>query len=250
MNIFTYFAIRSPRTGRSARTRALFATAFLALFGAALVCAPRAEAQIIDFETQPSLPPQPNNFAAAGPMQTYSQAGIYSITGGVVLGNPSFLAAFSTQGSAPNAYGTADFADPSLLPAITLTLPSAENVTGISGVLFNGQSVAETYTVTYMSGANTLGVNTFTNMPSSSSTSGYGIFSLSNAAGPITQVIVTTPNTVTNGYDFFVDTLRLTTRTAVSTTPEPGTMGLLLGLGVTASGIVLRRRRARQTPTA
>jgi len=34
---------------------------------------------IINFETNPSLPAQPNNFAAAGAMQTYTQAGVYSL---------------------------------------------------------------------------------------------------------------------------------------------------------------------------
>jgi hypothetical protein len=36
----------------------------------------------IDFENEPSLLPQPNNFAAAGPVRTYSKPGVYSITGG------------------------------------------------------------------------------------------------------------------------------------------------------------------------
>src|SRR5438105_4448121 len=79
----------------------------------------RAAFVTIDFENNPSLPTQPNNFAAAGAMQTYSQSGVYTISGGVVLGNPTFLASFAAHGSAPNAYGTADFADPSLLPTIT-----------------------------------------------------------------------------------------------------------------------------------
>src|SRR5215831_15965458 len=38
----------------------------------------------INFESLPSLPTQPNNFAAAGPMQTYSQPGIFTISGGGV----------------------------------------------------------------------------------------------------------------------------------------------------------------------
>ena len=249
MNILTHTALRSPRTSQSTCVRALFVTGLLAVFGAALVCAPRVDAQMINFDSNPSLSTQPNNFAAAGAMQTYTQAGVYSITGGVVLGNPTFLASFATQGSAPNAYGTTDVADPTLLATITLTLPSAENVTGISGVLFNGQVDPETYTVTYKSGLSTLGVNTFTNMPGNGSASGFGLFSLSNALSPITQVIVTTPNSGINGWDFFVDTIKLTPSVS-STTPEPGTMGLLFGLSVTGCGIFVRRRSARQTPSA
>src|SRR5262245_165211 len=89
---------------------------------------------IINFETLPALPPQPNNFFAAGPMQTFTQVGVFSITGGVVLGNPNFLTSFASQGSTPNLYGTADFADPSLLDTISLTFPAAEMVTSVSGV--------------------------------------------------------------------------------------------------------------------
>src|SRR5215467_6616539 len=63
---------------------------------------------IINFETLPSLPAQPNNFVAAGPMQTYSSFGLFSISGGVVLGNPMGLAGFASQGSRPNAYGPTD----------------------------------------------------------------------------------------------------------------------------------------------
>ena len=83
----------------------------------------------INFETLPPLPAQPNNFFAAGPMQTYSQAAIFTISGGVVLGNPTFLPAFTTNGTLPNLYGTADFADPSLLPTITLDMLVARPTT-------------------------------------------------------------------------------------------------------------------------
>src|SRR5262245_58154073 len=78
----------------------------------------------IDFETLPSLPAQPDNFVAAGPMQTYSQPGIFTISGGVALGNPTFLPAFTTNGTLPNLYGATSFADPSLLPTLRLDLPT------------------------------------------------------------------------------------------------------------------------------
>jgi len=60
-------------------------------------------------------------------MQTYSQAAIFTISG--VLGNPTFLPAFTTNGTLPNLYGTADFADPSLLPTITLDMLVARPTT-------------------------------------------------------------------------------------------------------------------------
>jgi hypothetical protein len=98
------------------------------------------------------LPTQPNNFAAAGSMQTYGVAGMFNIDGGVVLGNPTFLASFPAHGTPPNTYGTADFAVPSLLSTITLTFPIAEDVVSVTGVLFKGQPLAENYVVDAFSG--------------------------------------------------------------------------------------------------
>jgi len=84
-------------------------------------------------------------------MQTYSSAGLFTISGGVALGNPTFLPAFAGPGSAPNLYGTADFGDPTLLNTITFTFPSAANVVGVSGVLFNGQNLGELHAVILLS---------------------------------------------------------------------------------------------------
>ena len=155
--------------------------AFLtAMIVASIALAGQAHAGIVvDFENNPNLPAQPNNFFAAGTMQAYTQAGVYSITGGVVLGNPSFLSAFASHGSAPNLYGTADFADPSLLPTITLTLPTAEHVTSVSGVFFNGQNVAEDYILTAMSGGVTVGTASIT-LAAASDTSDFYNFSFTS----------------------------------------------------------------------
>lgn len=132
----------------------------------------------IDFENLPNLPLQPNNLAAAGPMQVYNDPGVFNISGGVVLGNPTFLASFAAHGSPLNLYGTADFADPSLLSTITLTLPSAEDIVSVTGVLFNGEPVAESYEVDAFSGASLVGSQVFTNMAADSSLSGLVIFLL------------------------------------------------------------------------
>jgi hypothetical protein len=213
----------------------LFAALTLTLGGPAL-----AAPITIDFENLPSLPAQPNNFATAGPMQTYTQAGVFSIMGGVVLGNPTFLTSFAAHGSPPNAYGTTDVADPSLVSTITLTLPSAEDITSVTGVLFNGQPLPETYVVDAFSGANMVASQTFTNMPADSDPSGFGNFLLaSNAANPITSVTITTPNSGLNGWDFFVDTIQISAA-AVTPTPEPSTALILLS-GVL--GLVAARRR-------
>jgi hypothetical protein len=182
------------------------------------LAAPGRAAPIINFETTPSLATQPNNFAAAGAMQTYTQAGVFSISGGVALGNPTFLAAFSAHGSTPNLYGTTDIADPSLLNTITLTLPALEKVTNVTGVLFNGQTVSESYTVTATFQSGGTQAQNFT-LPATSSTSDFASFSLSSvAANPITQVAITTPNAGTNGWNFLVDTIQLTS------VPEPSAL--------------------------
>lgn len=176
----------------------------------------------IDFENLPALPPQPDNFAAAGPVQTYSNAH-YSITGGVVLGNPTFLASFPAQGTPPNLYGTTDIADPSLLDTVTLTFPSADSITGVSGVLFNGQPTAEDYVVSSFSGAAPLAGNTFLMVPATSDPSGFRIFTLSSSSSaPITMVTITTPNSGINGWDFLVDTVH------VQSVPEPSSLVLML----------------------
>jgi hypothetical protein len=177
----------------------------------------------IDFENLPSLPTQPTNFAAAGAMQTYSQAGVFTISGGVALGNPTFLAAFPAHGTPPNLYGTADFADPSLQSTITLTFPAPEDVVSVTGVLFNGQTDTESYVVDAFSGATLVAVNTFTGMAANSSTSAFGNISLSSVAAlPITSVTITTPNAALNGWDFFVDTITITPGTVAVPAPIIG----------------------------
>jgi hypothetical protein len=215
----------------------LIVIAVLVVLGT-FIAAPAAGGVVtINFESLPALPTQPNTFAGAGPMQTYSTPGVFSISGGVVFGNPSFLAAFAPQGSSPNTYGTADFGDPSLLPAITLNLPAAELVTLVTGVLFNGQPVPESYTLTAFSGINQVGSNSFTNVQANTSTSGFRNFSLSSTpVNPITRVVFTTPNADVNGWDFFVDTITLTA------VPEPSAFPLLL-TGMAVIGYRVRRRR-------
>lgn len=189
----------------------------------------------INFETLPALPPQPNNFAAAGPMQIYNDPGVFNISGGVVLGNPTFLPAFPLHGTPPNLYGTTDVADPSLLDTITLTFPSAEDIVAVTGVLFNGQPITENYVVDAFSGANLVAMNVFTGVAASTSTNAFGNISLSSlAAQPITSVTITTPDAGINGWDFFVDTITITPA------PEPSTALILLS-GVL--GLVAARRR-------
>lgn len=215
-----------------------------ATVGALLTCAAASAQVTIDFETNPALPAQPDNFAAAGAMQTYTSPGVYTISGGVVLGNPTFLAAFpGIAGSAPNLYGTTDIADPSLLDTLTLDLPAAENVDSLSFVLFNGQPIAEDYSIAVFSGATTLSSLTITGLPDASSINSAITISLSNSPVPITQLTVTTPNATVNGWDFFVDSLTLTIGPqAPPPVPEPSA-GALAAACVLPLGCLLRRRR-------
>lgn len=196
---------------------------------------------VINFETLPSLPLQPNNFAAAGPKQTYTTPGVFSIAGGVVLGNPLGLAGFSGHGSLPNAYGTSDLGDPSLLTTLTLTMPASELVTNITGLLFNGQPFIETYTVVAKSAAAIVDSETLSNIPVASSTSDWANFSLSSSlAFPITEVDFNPPSDLaSNGWDFLVDTIALTNGTAV---PEPSTLSMIVVV-LTTLGLTARRKR-------
>jgi hypothetical protein len=210
-----------------------------------------AEAVMINFETPPfPTTAQPNNFAAAGAMQTYTQVGVFSITGGVVLGNPNFLPEFPAHGSPPNLYGTTDVAAPSLLSTITLNLDALQAITSVTGVLFNGQNTVasgntESYTVTAFSGATQVDSHNFalsTNLNSASSLTSFGLSS--SPALPITRVTVTTPNADTNGWDFLVDTI------VAQSVPEPSTlvMGgtgwlLMMAYGWRLGSIRPRRRQ-------
>jgi hypothetical protein len=223
--------------------RPTFALLAAAAALAALAATPARANFSINFETNPSLPTQPSTYAAAGAMQTYSDGVVphaYQISGGVALGNPPFLAAFPTHGSVPNLYGTTDLADPSLVQTITLTLPSADIVTAVTGVFFNGQNTAESYVLTAMSGATVVGTATPT-LAAASSTADFNNFSFtSTAALPITSVTFTTPNAATNGWNFLVDSIQITTSAAV---PEPSS-ALLVGLGA-ALFLGCRRYRGR-----
>ena len=217
---------------------------FVAVFMLAAAQAAYCDTFTIDFETLPALPAQPNNFAAAGAMQTYSQAGIFSISGGVVLGNPNFLPAFTANGTLPNLYGTADFAHPSLLPTITLTLPTTSFLfTSVSFLLFNGQTTSETYSVSGIAGGSP--ISPFLGALASNTAGGFTTVTV-NSAVPITFLTITTPNANANGWDFFVDKIVLT-GTPVSAIPEPSSFVLLLG---PIGGLALfRYRQSRRNRT-
>jgi PEP-CTERM motif len=219
--------------------RNTIATRLAAVLIAAFVAAGSGHVQAatiatIDFENEPALPQQPSTFIAAGPMQTYSRPGVFTISGGVVLGNPSFLAVFPTRGTPPNAYGTSDLGDASLLPAISLVMPVQAGVFTVQGVLFNGQPISEMYTLSAFFGTTQVDLQSIT-LPPVSSVSDYYNFALNSSIG-ITRVDIRAPKADLNGWDFFVDTIQLAT-------PEPSSEALLLA-GLAVCGAIARRRKA------
>jgi hypothetical protein len=198
----------------------------------------------VDFETTPSLPAQPSTFAAAGPSQTITVAGIGTFTGGAVLGNPTFLNSFSTHGSPPNTYGTANFAGPTYSPNITLTISPNIVVTNIGGVLFNGEATTQTFSVTAFSGATQVAQQTLSNVAADSSPNGFADFSVS--AGSITRLVFAETS---NGpsFDYFIDNVSITFTPAATSVPEPSSL-ILFGLGAIGTFAAHRRQRRASAP--
>ena len=203
-----------------------------------------ADDLLLNFDTAP-FPTNagPNNFLAAGPMQTYSVPDQFTISGGVILGNPTFLPAFTNSGSPPNLYATADFADPSLLPDILLTLNTNRDATVVQGLLFNGQTISENYSISAYDANSNLLYSQIYLVPPDLTTNGYTSFTVFSEAGPpIATVDITTPNSGVNGWDFGVDSLDVT----VSNVPEPSALALT---GAALTMLIWRARRIRRGRT-
>jgi hypothetical protein len=200
----------------------------------------QAASLTIDFENEPNLSTQPDNFAMAGAMKTYSKPGVYSISGGVALGNPTFLPAFPANGSPPNLYGTTDVADPSLLSSITLTLPSADEAIGVTLILFNGQPFPEMYEVDAFSAVK---VDKRPIATAESFNGGFAVYSVFFGIdfGPITSVVIMPTDADLNGWDFFVDTIGVDVA-IIASIPEPGS-GLVFLTAILGFLIMVRRRR-------
>ncbi len=199
------------------------------------------QAQTVNFD---ALPVGPNNFVAAGVAQVITVPGVVTVSGGVVLGNPTFLPAFTAHGSSPNLYGTTDFADPSLLDTITLDLPSSENVTSLAGVLFNGQGANEDYVLVSFSGATTLQTLNLNLLPTTNASAFSAFAFTSTLANPITKITVTSPNAAINGWDFFIDSLVLRSSPTGNPVPEPSS-AILLCTAALAGGSLFGARKLR-----
>ena len=246
---FQFQGARQPRTWATAAAARWLIGAALAIV---LTVPAGATSVNINFETAPfPTTMQPSDFNTAGAMQTYTQPGVFSITGGVVLGNPTFLPEFAGNGgpfgSPPNLYGTTDVADPSLQSTISLTLVPSQAITSVTGVLFSGQNTVasgdtESYTITAFSNGNQVDMQNPSLSVDLTSPSSVFQFSLSStSAMPITMVTITTPNAGTNGWDFLVDSI-VAQGGAI---PEPST--IVMGGTALMFGLVTGWRRRRRT---
>jgi hypothetical protein len=226
----------------------------LAWLTAILLCglmarAGRAGNVLIDFEFNPSLPPGPSTFDPAANPETLTavtaaDTPLATITGGVVLGNPNFVASFpGTNGSAPNAYGTAFFA-PNLSSTLTITFEPRVAVSEVTGAVFNGRGdVADYEVLGFQNNAEPV-VEFLNNIPVNLDPASSATWDLKASAGSIiTSVQVFEFSPGDGAYDFLIDNVGVTFQSV----PEPSTWTLsAIGAGVVA---LYAGRRARRTQT-
>ena len=157
-------------------------------------------ALVVDFENMPSLPTGPSLWGLAVPMQTITVPGFVTITGGVVLGNPTYFPAMAYC-TPPNVYGTIDSVDPTLQPHIIIEIDPGYYVNEIHGVLCNGSAQPADYLVEAYSGETVVDSQLFNDIPSNHN-SGFGLISVANDR--ITRVVITPQNF--SQWCFLVDT--------------------------------------------
>jgi hypothetical protein len=163
-------------------------------------------------------------------MQVVGVPNLGQVSGGMVLGNPTFLASFPAQGSAPNLYGTVFF-NGNFSPTITIDFTA--RVTRVSGVLFNGLTDTADYVVEAFNGPTVVNTVFLDNVPENFDPNGFANWTV--MAPSITRVQIHSEDQQT--FDFLVDNI------AVTFVPEPSSV-ILLGTGSLAV-LVLTRRRPR-----
>jgi hypothetical protein len=208
---------------------ALGFAAFLLLTGSA-----SATVAVVTFD---DLPTGPSTFGS--PAQTITTVPAV-FTGGTVLG---FAASFPqiVFATSPNVYGTVSGGIYS--NTLTISVNTAFPTTEVSFPLFNGATTPVSYVVNAFNGASIVGTETFTNIPSNASQTGFAIADLINAGG-ITSVTIA-PIDTTGFFDFLIDTIAFneSVQTAVNGgVPEPSTWAMMI-LGFAGIGFMAYRRK-------
>ncbi|MEZ5932695.1 MAG: hypothetical protein R3F54_12190 [Alphaproteobacteria bacterium] len=211
-----------------------------------------AQAIIIDFESVPPLATGPSVFADAGPAQDITIGGV-TFSGGVVLGFPTFLPAtpFATT---PNLYSTANHpaggavGDPSLQPALSITLDGAVAATTIEGLLFNGLIDVDSFLIQAFSGAALVDSVSLDNLPANLA-NGFDVFRLDSGGAIIDLVTIAADlsDPFAGEWDFFIDTIAINEpiENVLVDVAEPSAL-VLLAFGLAGLGAV-RVRRGRQS---
>jgi hypothetical protein len=158
-----------------------------------------AVTSVVNFDP-PGTAQGPSIYVAVPAMQTIDSTPA-TFSGGVVLGFATFFPAISFA-TAPNVYGTADFAN-GLPEQLTIDIKPGFATTQVSFALFNGEVFNQSYTVRAFDGATQVATQSLLNVAPNFN-SGYGIIDIS--APNITKVTIT-PDGNPTAYDFLIDTV-------------------------------------------
>lgn len=140
-------------------------------------------------------------------------------TGGVVLGFATFFPAISFA-SAPNVYGTADFGN-GLARDLTISINNTFATTELSFALFNGETFAQSYTVTAFDATNNVvATQHFANILANFN-SGFALVDLL-APGGISKAVISADGAPTV-WDFLIDTVAFNQNitSVVTIPPQP-----------------------------
>jgi len=218
-----------------------FAFIFVAM-AASLTVARADTITTIDFEAIPFGPAGPALFSDAGGVETIDVAGVASITGGVVLGLAPALSGIpyatgsNIYATASNSVvGTGGFGLPD---SIVINIASGTHATQATVPVINGMSQSEDYVVTGFDDGAVAWQQTLSDVQ------GFG-YAVANVTGSeITSIKIAAADSST--WDFATDTITLTessSRSVVTSTPEPGSAFLLIGgLAIAGAARSLRRR--------
>ena len=136
-------------------------------------------------------------------------AGVGTVTGGIVIGKPAGLTAYTGTG---NLYGTSFDAGPGFTIAVTLSFDPTITVSGITASLYNGETDLEDFTATAYSGSIAVATQKFTDVRDLSLPSSVVNFSLPNLSGlSVTSVVFSaTGSFASSSYNYFVGPIGVT----------------------------------------